>query len=190
MLAAGQGSRFGSQKLLVPINDAPLVRVTVENVLAADVDEVVVVVGHDTDSVQLALSELPIRFVENPNYASGMSTSVRAGIDALLAGTNAVLIALGDQPGITSAIVGRLIQASHLSRKPIVVPVYSGQRGNPVLFRSDIFPEFAKLHGDQGARDLVLSDPRRVESVDFPFSPPGDVDTREDYDMLLRCMAR
>ncbi|MGI9075816.1 MAG: nucleotidyltransferase family protein [Gemmatimonadaceae bacterium] len=190
MLAAGQGIRFGSQKLLVPIAGMPLVRLTVENVLAADVQEVVVVVGRDADSVRTALSGLPVRFAENPNYADGMSTSVRVGIDALAAGTNAALIALGDQPGVTLGIANRLIEAQRISGKPIVVPVYAGQRGTPVLFRSDIFPELGAIHGDQGARELVMSDLRRVEMVDFPFAPPGDVDTREDYSVLLRLMGR
>ena len=188
VLAAGQGSRFGSQKLLVPIGDKPLVRLTVENALAAALAEVVVVVGCDAEQVRGSLTGLDVRFAENPHYADGMSTSVRAGIDALLPATSGALIVLGDQPGVTPAIVGRLSEALRISRKPIVVPVYAGQRGNPVLFRSDIFPELDTIRGDQGARDLVLSDLRRVEFVDFPFEPPGDVDTRKDYDALLRTM--
>ena len=190
MLAAGRGSRFGSQKLLVPIGATPLVRVVVENLLASGVHEVVVVVGHDSNKVRTALSGLQLRFAENPNYTAGMNTSVKTGIRALSPGTNGALIALGDQPGVTPNIARRLIEALHASPKPIVVPVYAGQRGNPVLFRSDIFPEFDTIHGDQGARDLVLSDLKRVEFVDFPFAPPGDIDTREDYDAMLRLLGR
>ncbi|MBC7788750.1 MAG: nucleotidyltransferase family protein [Anaerolineae bacterium] len=186
VLAAGQGSRFGSQKLLAPIRTKPLVRVTVENVLTAAVDDVVVVVGRDADGVQAALVGLQVRFAENRNYANGMSTSVMAGIEALLPGTDLALIALGDQPGITPNIIRRLIEAQRVSRKPIVVPMYAGQRGNPVLFRSDFFPELATIHGDHGARDLILSDPERVEFVEFPFPPPADIDTRQDYDAMLQ----
>lgn len=190
ILAAGQGTRFGSQKLLAPLQEKPLVRITVENVLAADVDEVVVVLGRDAESIRTALGDLPVRFVENPNYADGMSTSVKVGISALSTETHAALIALGDQPGVTSNVVDRLIEALRISHKPIVVPVYAGQRGNPVLFQSGLFPEFATIRGDQGARDLIVSNPSRVESVDFPFAPPGDVDTRDDYDALLRSIVQ
>lgn len=183
VLAAGAARRFGEEnKLLAPLAGPPVVHRTVENVLAASFDDVVVVLGRDADDVRRALDDLPLRFAVNPRYAEGMSTSLRAGVDALSATADAALIALGDQPSVTPAILNRIAAAYRASRKPIVAPFYRGVRGNPVLFDAAVFPELLRVRGDKGARDVVASDARRVETVAFDAPPPPDIDTRDDYE--------
>jgi molybdenum cofactor cytidylyltransferase len=184
VLAAGTASRFGSQKLLAPFRGATLVRRTVENVLASQVFETVVVLGRDGDEVRGALAELPVRFVTNADFRSGLSTSLRAGVEAIEPSTLAAVIVLGDQPGVTAAIIDQLIEEGRRSGRPIVVPEYAGVRGNPVMFDASIFAELRRTEGDQGARGVIARDPARVATVPFPFDMPADVDTPEDYARL------
>lgn len=186
VLAAGAASRFGAQKLLIPLGGKPLIRWTVEQVLASQVEEVVVVLGREAEAVREALQGLPIRFLVNPRYPEGMSSSLQAGVASLDPAVEAALIVLGDQPEIPAAIINRLIETYRALRKPIVVPVYEGVRGNPVLFDASLFPELMTAAGDQGGREVIARAPERVASVPFPFPMPRDVDTPEDYQALLR----
>ncbi len=186
VLAAGASSRFGEQKLLMPLDGKPIVRRTVEMTLASQVEHTVVVLGQEAELMRQALAELPVQCLVNPSYREGMSTSLRAGIGALPAATEAALIVLGDQPGVAPAILDGLIAAYRQSRKPIVVPIYEGgTRGNPVLFDASIFPELLEVTGDQGAREVIARDAGRVAPVTFPVPMPPDVDSRADYEALL-----
>jgi molybdenum cofactor cytidylyltransferase len=184
VLAAGAASRFGSQKLLAPFHGAALIRRTVENVLASRVSETVVVLGRDGEGVRRALAGLPVRFVPNPDFRSGLSSSLRAGVEAVEPSTLAAIIVLGDQPGVTPAIIDQVIAEGQRSGRPIVVPEYAGARGNPVMFDAAMFAELRTIEGDQGARAVIARDPARVATVCFPFDMPADVDTPEDYARL------
>jgi molybdenum cofactor cytidylyltransferase len=184
VLAAGAASRFGSQKLLAPFHGAALVRRTVENVVASQVTETVVVLGRDGDKVRDALAGLPVRFVTNADFQSGLSTSLRAGVEAIVPSAAAAIVVLGDQPGVSADIIDRLIEEGLRSGRPIVVPEYAGTRGNPVLFDASVFGELQTIEGDQGARAVIARDPARVATVCFPFDMPADVDTPEDYARL------
>ena len=177
VLAAGASRRFGSQKLLAPLHGKPIVRWAVENVLAARPDEVIVVLGREGDAVREALSGLAVRFVVNDRWAEGMSASLSAGISALPVGTDAALIALGDQPGVDASVMAGLINAQTEGGRPIVAPSYRGERGNPVIFGMEIFPELLEVQGDRGARDVIARDPSRVMLVDYDRQSPVDVDT-------------
>ena len=185
VLAAGRSTRFGSQKLLAPLGKFPLVRRTVEQVLSAPVDDVVVVVGQEGEAVQRALSGLDVRCVMNADHAKGMSTSVRAGVDALRAGTSAVVIVLGDQPTVTPEIIEQLVAEHSRGARPITAPSYAGIRGNPVVFDASLFPELRAIEGDEGARSVITRDPARVTMVSFPVPMPPDIDTPDDYRSLL-----
>jgi molybdenum cofactor cytidylyltransferase len=184
VLAAGAASRFGSQKLVAPFRGAPLIRRTVENVLASQVSATIVVIGRDGEDVRRALAGLPVRFVPNPDFRSGLSTSLRAGLEAVEPSTVAAIIVLGDQPGVTPAIIDQVIAEGQRSRRPIVVPEYAGTRGNPVMFDAAMFAELRMIKGDQGARAVIARDPARVATVCFPFDMPADVDTPQDYARL------
>lgn len=186
VLAAGASRRFGAPKLLASLAGRALIRRTVENTLAAGIEPVVVVLGREADAVRQALDGLPARFVENPRFAEGMSGSIRAGIAALPAGTRAALIVLGDQPTVGPAIFDRLVRAYHVGDRPVVVPVYAGIRGNPVLFDAALFPMLLRLEGDRGARGILETMPERIAAVHFPFAPPEDVDTPEAFEALMR----
>ena len=200
VLAAGAARRFGAgarggeraggaQKLTVPLHGKPLVRWSVERALASCARDVVVVLGREAGAVRLALDGLPVRFVVNDRYADGMSTSLSAGVAALDAMTDAAVVLLGDQPGVTPDIIDALAGAWADARRAgdggsIVVPVYAGVRGNPVLFDVSVFPELAAVRGDRGARDVIARDPVRVRALPLPLAVPLDVDTPADHAAL------
>ena len=181
VLAAGAGRRFGSQKLLAPLEGVPIARRSVEALLGASLDEVVVVLGSDGQAVAASLAGLPVRLVTNAAYAEGMSTSLRAGLDALDPACQAALVALGDQPGVGASIVDRLVARYRATRAPIVAPLYQGGvRGNPVLFDRSLFDELRAVTGDEGGRSVVARDTARVVLVEVPMEMPRDVDRPED----------
>ena len=183
VLAAGASRRFGSQKLLASIGGVPLVRRSVERLIEAALGEVVVVVGSDARAVGGTLAGLPVRIVTNPAYASGMSTSLRAGLDALTPEIEAVVVALGDQPGVGAAIVNRLVERYLADRPPIVAPVYrGGVRGNPVLFDRSLLDELRAVTGDEGARAVIARDPARVALVEIDTEMPRDIDRPDDLE--------
>jgi len=187
VLAAGTSSRMRRQKLLLPMEGGrPLIRLSVERVVAAGLDDVVVVLGRDAEAVGAALAGLPVRTVVNPDYAEGQSTSLRAGLAALGPATEAVVVALGDQPLPDPALIGRLVGALRETRRSIVVPRYHDGRGNPVLFAAALFDELRAVTGDQGGRGVVARDPGRVAEVPVDAPMPPDVDTWDDYSALGR----
>jgi molybdenum cofactor cytidylyltransferase len=186
VLAAGASLRFGAQKMLAPLAGKPLVRWTVEQVCASRVDEVLVVVGREADAVRAALVGLPVRFVDNPRYGLGMSTSVRAGVLALSPLTEAVIIVLGDQPSVTAGIIDQLIDHRRTAGGRIIAPTYDGVRGNPVLFDASLLPDLLSIGGDIGARAIIARHPELVSSVPFAFPMPRDVDEPDDLARLDR----
>lgn len=187
VLAAGAARRMGRQKLLLPLVDGrPLVRASVEAVLGAGLDDVVVVLGADATAVEAALAGLSVRTVVNARYPEGQATSLRAGLAALQPGTEAAVLALGDQPLPDPGIVRRLVRTFREAGRPIVVPVYRDGRGTPVLFGASLFGELARVEGDQGGRGVIARDPGRVAVVAIDGPMPADVDTPEDYATLRR----
>ncbi len=181
VLAAGQGQRMGATKQLARIGQQPMVRRAVEAVRAAQVDEVVVVTGHEAESVGAALRGLDITLVRNPDFADGLSTSLRAGLEAVSEDCDAALIALGDMPGVSSADIDRLIAAFDPAEgRSIVVPVHNGKRGNPVLWAAAYFPEMAALSGDSGARRLLTDYAEAVVEIELGPSVLTDIDTPAD----------
>jgi molybdenum cofactor cytidylyltransferase len=185
ILAAGRAARMGRPKQLLDWGGRALVRVAAEHALAAPLDQVLVVAGAARDDVAAALAGLPLRIVDNPDYAVGQSTSLRAGIAALGPEVAAALVMLGDQPFVTPVILGRIIAEWRSTGAAIVAPVYAGQRGNPVLFARALFPELLAISGDQGARGVLAADPSRIRPVPFDDDRPrADIDTPEDYARL------
>src|SRR5262249_45979284 len=136
VLAAGQSKRMGSQKTLLPLEGKPVIAHIVDALLTSRVQSVYVVHGVDGRAVKDALGKRPIEFVENLLERSEMLDSLRCGLRKLPSACEAVVIALGDQPRITSKLVDTLISAHQSTRAGIIVPVYNGKRGHPILFSS------------------------------------------------------
>ena len=167
ILAAGRSTRMGGpNKLLAEIGGRPLVRIAVEEALASRARPVLVVTGHQRDTVEAALAGLKIERVHNPDFADGLSTSVRAGLGAVLADADGAVIGLGDMPQVRADLIDRLIAAFDPERGAlVVVPTIDGKRGNPVVWSRRFFPELMALDGDVGARHLITRYPEAVAEV-------------------------
>lgn len=181
VLAAGLSSRMGSNKLLVPIDGRPLLRHAVEAALSSAADPVVVVTGNDAPRTEAALAGLPVQMVNNPDFTSGLSTSLRCGINALPADCDGAVILLGDMPGVSPALIDTLIAAFDPGEaRAVCVATRRGRRGNPVLWARRFFPEIAALEGDVGARHLIAAHGDLVCEVEAADDGPlTDIDTPE-----------
>jgi len=185
LLAAGGSRRMGQSKQLLPIDGQPMVRRVAQTVCQAGLAQVVVVVGAEGDRVARALAGLDLEIVHNQAWAQGMSTSVRAGMEALQPEIEAALLVLADQPGLTIDALAALVEAYRATRAPIGAPYYRGRRGNPVLFARSLFADLGQVEGDQGGRALLVRHEQEVARVDLDdVAILLDVDTRQDYEGL------
>jgi molybdenum cofactor cytidylyltransferase len=180
ILAAGRSTRMGGpNKLLAEITGKPLARIAAEAALKSQARPVVVVTGHQGETLREALSDLPLEFVENADFAEGLSTSLRAGISALPADIDGAVVMLADMPQVDQVLIDRLISAHDPEKGALIaVPVLNGKRGNPVLWSRRFFPELTALEGDVGARHLIGKYGEAV--VEVPVSGQAaltDVDT-------------
>ncbi len=181
VLAAGQSRRMGgANKLTATIGGRPLVRIAVEAALASLARPVIVVTGHDAAAIEAVLAGLAVRFAHNPDHADGLSTSLRAGLRALPANVDGVVVMLADMPEIGPAVVDRLIDTFRPEdRAEIVVPVWAGRRGNPVLWGARFFGQLAALAGDTGGRQLIGQNRESVVEIAMGAAVTRDVDTPE-----------
>ncbi len=182
ILAAGQSKRMGRTKQLLRFEDKTLVGHVVDNVLASRVAETIVVIGHEASAVQAVLKNSPVKLVLNENYREGMSTSIRAAMEQVSPAAQGVLIVLGDQPGVTGEVIDHVISSFNEGKGSIIVPVYKGRRGNPVLFDIKYRSELMKLSGDVGAREVMAAHPDSVyEAKAGSEGILEDIDTEQDY---------
>ena len=181
VLAAGQSRRMGGpNKLLATFEGVPLVRRSVEAVLQAGLAPVVVVTGHMAEEIRAALDGLDVVLAHNPDYADGLSTSIKTGLAMLPADAAGALIMLADMPGLLVQDFESLVQAFAGGAGPaIVLPTVSGKRGNPVLWSRHFFPELAAVSGDTGGRHLLGRHADAVRTVELGAAAGLDVDTPE-----------
>jgi molybdenum cofactor cytidylyltransferase len=180
ILAAGQSSRMGCNKLVLEIDGKPMLRHVAEAAIASRACRVVAVLGK-LEIVAPALDGLDIALVENPDFHTGMSSSIRAGIAALPDTIAGALILLGDMPAISPPVIDRVIARFGAADAPaICVATYDGRRGHPVIFARHYFPELLKLESDVGARSILAEHADRVYEIESDDdSPLIDLDTPE-----------
>lgn len=201
ILAAGSSSRMGAgrHKLLLSLAGRPVLAHVLDAALAASARPVILVLGHQADTVrgQIAnyLDHPAIITVENPDYLQGMSTSMRAGLQALQVQSegqtvetpiSGAVILLGDQPLITPQIIDALITTQQETGKRIVAPLYEGKRGNPTLFAASLFPELLQVTGDEGGRAVLARHKEELAVVEVGAGMANyDVDTWEAYQQVV-----
>ncbi len=181
VLAAGSSTRFGATKQLEVVRGKPLVQHAVD-AASPVVDEVIVVLGHDADAVEAALTLPPnVRVVRNPRHAEGQSTSLASGIADCARRSEAAVVLLGDQPGIRGDHVRALVTAFEDTRDEILRLRFRDGPG-PALLARPAWPELAALAGDVGARALFDTHPERVRWVVVDEDAPPDVDVPGDLE--------
>ncbi|HVH80748.1 MAG TPA: molybdopterin-binding/glycosyltransferase family 2 protein [Stellaceae bacterium] len=168
LLAAGKSSRMGENKMLAEIDGRPMVARTAQRLLSSRARPIVAVLGNRADDVDAALGRLPVERVVNPDFADGMSTSLKRGLAAVPPEIDGVVVCLGDMPLIAGRDIDRLITAFNpLEGRSIIVPTRRGRRGNPILWSRQFFPEIMALSGDQGARRLIEDHADLVAEVEM-----------------------
>jgi xanthine dehydrogenase accessory factor len=187
VLAAGLSRRMGTNKLVTEIGGKTLVRRAAEAALEAGLSPVIVVTGHEPEKIEQALAGLPVQIVHNPSYADGLSTSIKRGIESLPPDCDGVMVLLGDMPGVTAELARRVAAAfDPVKSRSIAVATAEGERGHPVLWGRQFFPELMQLSGDQGARGLMMQHAGNiVEVVAGDAGPLTDIDTPEALELYL-----
>jgi molybdenum cofactor cytidylyltransferase len=187
ILAAGRSTRMGGpNKLLAEIGGRPLVRIAAEEALASHARPVIVVTGHQREKVEAVLEGLDVRHVHNPDFAEGLSTSVKTGLGAVPEDVDGAIVCLGDMPQVRAPLIDKLVAAFDPERGALaVVPTIDGRRGNPVVWSRRFFPELMALEGDVGARNVIGRYPEAV--LEVPLTDMAafiDVDTPEAFDRV------
>ncbi len=176
---------MAGSKVVRPVRGQPMVARVVDAALESQLAGTVVVVGHEAEKVREILRGRPIRIVDNPSFADGLSTSVRAALGGASPEYTAALFLLADQPFITSALIDRLLEAFAVTGKPIVCPDLEGRPGNPVLFSASLFHELMRETGDRGGRRIIKRHRHDVclVAVDDPLVCL-DIDSVEEYEKV------
>ena len=182
ILAAGESKRMGKSKLLLPYGEKTIIETIVETVVSSNVEKTLVILGSDREKIEEKIKNSPVEIVYNPDFRSGMLSSVQCGFKALPEETLAVLVVLGDQPKISTTVINKIIDAYKSSGKGIVLPVYKKERGHPVLIEVKYGEEVENLNPEVGLRGTVYNHPEDILEVDVETSSIfQDIDYESDY---------
>jgi molybdenum cofactor cytidylyltransferase len=185
VLAAGSGSRFGGGKLLAPLGGRPILQHVLDTLAAAELDDVIVVLGRDGPEIERSIAWRGERRVVNPDPERGLASSLQAGMLAVDPAADAVLVALGDQPLLAVETVRSLLGAPADPARPVVVPAHAEDRGrNPVLLRRAGFGLTADASGDRGLGPVLAAHPELIDEIPIVGENP-DVDTPEDLARIV-----
>lgn len=182
LLAAGRSRRMGAFKPFLPFGERTVIEACLENLRAAGLREIIVVVGHRADEVRAKLKDWRVDFAHNPDPKSAMSASIACGIASIREEADAVMIALADQPAIPSSVMRSLIEARKATGAKLIVPEWQGRRGHPVLIDLALRDDLLRLDETRGLRALLdqKRDLLHCVSVSSPYVV-RDIDTWAEY---------
>ena len=189
VLAAGLSRRMGIEnKLLLPFQGKTIIETTIANILKADIGEVIVVVGHEAEKVKAVIENYPLSIIENPDFEMGMTTSIQTGIRT--SPNSAYMICLSDmvliEPEEYRFLVQQFLESYKQDEKVIVLPVFEGKRGNPVIFSSFYKKDILDTTDTEGCRSVVQVHKKHVKLIEMPTNHIlQDVDFKEDYERIL-----
>jgi molybdenum cofactor cytidylyltransferase len=187
ILAAGASTRMGTPKQLLLYEGQSLLRRITETAIAADCSPIVVVLGANSDRIHCEVSNLPIQSIENHEWQTGMGSSIRSGIQAVINTSplvEAVILLLCDQPFVSVQTIHQLTSRYRSTSQPIVASAYQGIVGVPALFQATLFSELAGLTQAEGAKTVIQRYINSVVTVEFPQGAI-DIDTPKDYQQCL-----
>jgi molybdenum cofactor cytidylyltransferase len=185
ILGAGASQRLGPPKQLLPYRGTTMLGWVVSQAeRAAGLDELVVVLGRAADQLRERVNFGAARVVENPVFTEGCASSYRAGLGALNPESEAIMIILGDQPGIAPDIIDRLAEDWRREEAPIALCSYQDGKGHPMIFARSMFDQLESLHGDKAAWKLVDANSELVQQVHFNLPFPDDINTPADVERL------
>ena len=182
ILAAGESKRMGKPKLLLPFGEKTMIETVIDRVIQSKVEKILVVLGSNREKIEKKIGNLPLEIAVNPDFKEGMLSSVQRGLEALPEEAQAVLVFLGDQPSIPSEVIDSVIDAFRKTGKGIVLPVYKGERGHPVLIDMKYRHEVENLNPEVGLRELVYGQPDDILEVEVDDAGIlRDINDIEDY---------
>lgn len=184
LLAAGESRRMGRPKQLLDWQGKTLLLHVLENLSRSSADEIILVLGHEADRILESLPALPVKIVVNPDYQTGMASSLRQGLLAMNPGSEAFLVMLADQPGIGPDLIDQVIRTFRQAdpKRGIARPVYRGVAGHPVLIGACYLQEALQLQGDVGARQILSNHPDDILEIETERNAVlVDMDTPEEY---------
>jgi molybdenum cofactor cytidylyltransferase len=185
ILGAGASSRLGQPKQLLPFKGTTLLGwVTAQAELATGLEEVVVVLGRASDEIRRRVNFGTATVVDNPIFGQGCASSYRAGIGALDAKSDAIMILLGDQPGVGPEVIDRVAREWRQVDSQIAICSYRGRKGHPMIFARPMFDQLVDLHGDKAAWKLIDANPDLLHQIEIDLPFPEDIDTMEDFERL------
>ena len=185
LLAAGQSKRMdGENKLTKEIKGIPLIKLSVKNILASSVDELIIVLGYQKEIIEKLIDKNEkIKFVFNKDFESGMASSIKTGLDNLSEKTEAFFICLGDMPMVNHNIYNQLIKSKN--NKEIIVPNYKGQQGNPVLFNKSMKEKIINISGDVGAKKILELNKDKILNLEInDQGVTKGFDTQDNFNSL------
>ena len=185
VLGAGRSKRFGAPKQLLPFEDTTLLGQVVRNANASNLDQVVVVLGRASEELRASVDFGRAEVVENVAYGTGCASSLLAGMDAADEGCEALMLLLGDQPGVRAEFIDFVLAEWRRERPWASVTSYREKLGHPFIFAQQAFDDLRELHGDKAVWKLIETYPNRVLRVEIEAALPPDVDTPKDYEMAL-----
>jgi molybdenum cofactor cytidylyltransferase len=189
VLAAGLSSRMGHLKPLLPYGNRCVIEQVASVLLDSPVDEVLIVTGFKNKAIEARLKNLPVTLVFNPNYASGeMLASLQTGLSAVNPDSDAILLALGDQPAIQKNIVEKVVDAHQKNRGSIIIPSYNKRRGHPLIIPRKYWKEILLLNQRHTLRDFLRSINNIFHVEVYTSSILRDMDTMTDYHRELALM--
>ena len=162
LLAAGRSKRMaGINKLTKEIQGIPLIKHTIKNVTLSSVDEIIIVLGYQKEIIEKLIDKNEkIKIVYNKDFDSGMSSSIKLGLNNLSESTKSFFICLGDMPMVNKNIYNQLIKIKN--NKEIIVPTFKGKQGNPILFSKSMKNKIMTIHGDVGAKNILNSNKDKI----------------------------
>jgi molybdenum cofactor cytidylyltransferase len=188
ILAAGESSRFGGIKQLLPFNGKTLLQHVIDEATGAGAQPIVVITGANATRVSETIPDSgKLTILVNENWQKGISSGIVAGVQYVVRispGIKRIIITVCDQPFVTSALFEKLIETQEKTGQTIVACTYADTIGTPVLFTVKYFDQLLNLKGDEGAKKLVKSNKGDVATVDFPKGEI-DIDTQKDYEKLM-----
>jgi molybdenum cofactor cytidylyltransferase len=189
ILAAGVSNRMGRNKMLLDLDGESILRRAVARAVAAGLDPVVVVLGHDADRARSELADLPCEPVVNPDYARGVNVSLRAGIAAVPARARAAVVVLADMPFVTARMIETLVERYRETTAPLVVSDYAGVNAPPILYDRSLFAELGAMEGEGCGKQVVKKHRSEAVAVPWPAEALADVDVPEDYERVKAGLA-
>lgn len=182
ILAAGESKRMGKPKLLLPFGEKTMIETVIDRVIQSKVEKILVVLGSNWKKIEKKIGNLPLEIAINPDFKEGMLSSVQHGFHELPEDARAVLVFLGDQPSIPSEVIDSVIDAFRKTGKGIVLPVYKGERGHPVLIDMKYRHEVENLNPEVGLRELVYGQTDDILEVEVDDAGIlRDINDIEDY---------